>query len=173
MTDCRFIGAGGKSATPNPAIAPRATSSIQVQVKSVHSEFVQNSVNDSNRLDAVWKSTARPGHPLRKFGSGNKNSLGARKGVSREGVMPRARLLSHWRSFYSPDRMTLAVLGKEDLDTLEKWVVQDFSTVRCCMRGCTSFFERLIRDDGHLSSATSSLRVLPRIVCYTSVISMV
>jgi secreted Zn-dependent insulinase-like peptidase len=103
----------------------------------VHSEFLEACDNDVNRMEAVWKSTALPTHPMRKFADGNENSLMIQNGLSGGASLTQDRILSHWRTFYSPDRMTLVVMGKECLDTLEKWVSEDFSlwTVCRCLLG--------------------------------------
>ena len=39
-------------------------------------------------------------------------------------------LLEHWRKHYHAKRMSIALVGAEDLDTLEEWVVDIFGEMR-------------------------------------------
>ncbi len=90
------------------------------ELNAVDSEHAKNVESDSWRVRQVVRDLYEPGHPLRKFGTGNRETL---KGVGRE------ELQAFYRSQYSSNRMTLAVVGRAGLDVLEKEVRDHFSAV--------------------------------------------
>lgn len=103
------------------------TSATEREVNAVHSEHEKNISNDSWRLDQLEKSTSKKDHPYRKFGTGNKNTLVT---IPKEkGIDVREELLRFHKKWYSSNIMTLAVLGKESLDDLEKMILSLFSDV--------------------------------------------
>lgn len=63
----------------------------------------------------------------RKFGTGDYDSLWSRPKA--DGRDPRQQLISWWEKEYCAKRMKLAVIGKDDIDTLEKWVTDRFAQV--------------------------------------------
>ena len=69
----------------------------------------------------------RKDHAYHKFGTGNYQSLWSKP--KSEGRDPRQQLIDWWAKYYCARRMKLVVAGKEDLDTLEKWVRQRFEVV--------------------------------------------
>jgi len=69
----------------------------------------------------------RKDHPYSKFGTGNYKTLWSDpKAAGRD---PRQQLIDWWAKYYCARRMKLVVAGKEDLDTLEKWVRERFEVV--------------------------------------------
>ncbi|CAM9240500.1 unnamed protein product, partial [Discosporangium mesarthrocarpum] len=66
-------------------------------------------------------------HPYSKFGTGNKVTLS--EVPRKEGRNPRDALLKFFDRYYSPEQMTLAVLGKEPLSKLQRLADGLFSQV--------------------------------------------
>ena len=73
------------------------------------------------------KHVFRKDHAYHKFGTGNYESLWSTP--KSQGRDPRQQLISWWEKYYCARRMKLAVVGKESLDTLEKWVTDRFEAV--------------------------------------------
>lgn len=109
-------------------ISPLFTENVtDREVNAVDSEHEKNIQNDSWRLNQLERSLSKPGHPYTKFGTGNKRTLDI---IPKErGVNVRNELLAFHQKWYSANIMTLAVLGKENLDDLEDLVVSLFSDV--------------------------------------------
>ncbi|EQC24990.1 hypothetical protein SDRG_17125 [Saprolegnia diclina VS20] len=105
----------------SPLFTPGAT---EREMNAVNSENNKNLQNDAWRLDQVVKHTSNSKHPYHKFGTGNLVTLGTR---AKEDV--RAELMAFHATFYSARIMKLAVVAKEDLDTLEGWVRALFSPI--------------------------------------------
>lgn len=70
------------------------------------------------------KHVFREDHAYHKFGTGNYESLWSQP--KSEGRDPRQQLIDWWKKYYCARRMKLAVVGKQDLNTLEKWVREKF-----------------------------------------------
>ncbi|XP_049939528.1 insulin-degrading enzyme [Schistocerca serialis cubense] len=103
-------------------------SATEREVNAVNSEHEKNISNDSWRLDQLDKSTAKQEHPYSKFGTGNKYTLDT---VPKEkGINVREELLKFHETWYSSNIMSLSVLGKENLDELEKMTCELFSNVK-------------------------------------------
>ncbi|EGO21183.1 hypothetical protein SERLADRAFT_363280 [Serpula lacrymans var. lacrymans S7.9] len=103
------------------------------EVNAVDSEFKQNIPNDSVRLAEVDKRLCKEGHPYKKFGCGNKQSLlqlsdDAEGGPS--GPELRRRLVEWWEEQYCAGRMKLCVIGKDSLDELSDMVSTLFSPIQ-------------------------------------------
>ena len=99
-----------------PLFTPSAT---EREINAVDSEHNKNLQVDMWRTFQLMKSIADPAHPFSKFGTGNKKTLA--EDPAAEGIDTRDALLAFHKR-YSAHLMTLAVLGREDLDTLEGWV---------------------------------------------------
>ncbi|XP_045541115.1 insulin-degrading enzyme [Papilio machaon] len=97
------------------------------ELSAVHSEHENNVCNDTWRLNQFNKSTAEPGHPYTKFGTGNKQTLDVIP--KQKGIDVRKELLKFHHTWYSSNIMTFAVVGKESLDELEAMVVPLFSAI--------------------------------------------
>jgi secreted Zn-dependent insulinase-like peptidase len=65
-----------------------------------------------------------PDHPFATFAVGNNQTL-----ADRDGTGLRDELIAFYRRYYSANLMALAVVGREPLDTLERWVRERFSRV--------------------------------------------
>lgn len=97
------------------------------EIRAVDSENKKNLQNDMWRLYQLEKSLSNPVHPYHKFSTGNIKTLG--EIPESQGVDVREELLKFYRDHYSANLMKLAVIGREDLDTLEKWVQDKFTDV--------------------------------------------
>ena len=97
------------------------------EMNAVDSEFRRNLQSDLRRIFQLVKATASDEHDFRKFSTGNLETLTA---ADVEGApAPHEAVRSFYETHYRPDRMCLAVLGREDLDTLQAWVLDEFGTL--------------------------------------------
>ena len=94
---------------------------VKREMEAVDSEYSQKRPSDYWRVSQIESSFYEPNHPARKFRIGNLDTLAG---------MTQEELRTFYNEYYSANLMTLAVLGKQDLDTLEQWVVQYFSPIR-------------------------------------------
>ncbi|KAI9667185.1 MAG: Insulinase (Peptidase M16) [Alyxoria varia] len=97
------------------------------ELKAVDSENKKNLQNDHWRLRQLIKSLSNPQHPYCFFSTGNLQTL--RDDPVARGVRIRDEFMRFHREQYSANRMKLAVLGRESLDTLQEWVETLFSPV--------------------------------------------
>jgi len=107
-----------------PLFDPNST---ERELKAVDSENAKNLNVDSWRISQVTKTNMNPSHPASRFSSGNFVSL--RDEPLKLGINVRDELLKFHKTYYSANLMKLAVLGREPLDTLEKWVREIFEAV--------------------------------------------
>jgi insulysin len=102
-------------------IAPLFTPGyVAREMNAVDSEHSKNVENDQWRVTQVIRDAFDPGHPIRRFATGNLETL---RGVSRE------ELLDFYRGHYSANLMTLAVISNRELDELEMLVREHFAKV--------------------------------------------
>jgi insulysin len=66
------------------------------------------------------RDSANPAHPLNRFATGNKDTLHTE--AVAQGIDLRSRLVDFHRTYYTAERMTLAVQGNQPLADLERWV---------------------------------------------------
>ncbi len=97
----------------NPKYAER-------EVHAVNSEFDKNKLQDGWRANHLAHQITEPGHPLRKFGIGNKDTLAGDN---------RPALLDFYKKYYSASIMKLAVLSSLSLAEQEKLVRELFSKI--------------------------------------------
>ena len=117
----------------SPLFTPSMTSR---EMHAVDSENKRNLQNDSRRLFQLGKCLSKEGHPWRKFQTGNLKSLtaAAKKKCEDEGIdwkeqvhdddggpvgrETRRRLVEWWKQEYCAGRMSLAVIGKGNINDL-------------------------------------------------------
>ena len=110
-------------------VAPSFTASATArELNAIDAENAKNLQSDSFRLYQLDKSFARAEHPYSKFATGNKATLV--DGPARDGIDTRAALLAFWEENYTAERMALAVVAPESLDSLQARVASLFSPVR-------------------------------------------
>ena len=91
------------------------------EINAVHSEFQSRIENDPRRAYQVQTNLFKKGHPAANFTTGSLQTLG---GVQRD------ELLKFYHEYYSADRMSLVLLSKAPLDTLQHWATKYFSPVK-------------------------------------------
>lgn len=91
------------------------------EVLAVNAENDKNQQSDGWRKDQLLRSLASKGHPYHKFGTGSNVTLNVPNITGR---------LSEWYHFhYGVHVMTLAVVGNQPLDTLQKWAESSFAAI--------------------------------------------
>ncbi|GAB5034981.1 insulin-degrading-like metalloprotease family [Nannochloropsis oceanica] len=108
----------------SPLFTETATSR---ELNAIESENAKNLQNDGFRAYQLEKSRANPLHPFSKFGTGNLQTL--LYGPQSKGQDVRAALFNFHEKYYIAPRMTLVVVGKEPLDTLQRWTEGRFKGV--------------------------------------------
>ncbi|KYN28455.1 Insulin-degrading enzyme, partial [Trachymyrmex cornetzi] len=110
-------------------LAPLFTENLmELELKSINSEFENNLTADSRRCWQLQKSSASSDHPFSKFSTGNRETLSTIP--KQKGINVRNKLLEFHEKYYSANIMSLSVLGKESLDELENMVVNLFCEIR-------------------------------------------
>ncbi|MFT5603827.1 MAG: insulysin [Paracoccaceae bacterium] len=102
------------------------TEFVMREVNAVDSEYQARIQNDYRRALDVFKELINPDHPLAKFTVGNLSTLLGGRGES----ALRQSLLDFYSEYYSANRMSLVVIGRESLDELQSMVGQRFSKVK-------------------------------------------
>ncbi|MCK9468676.1 MAG: insulinase family protein [Porticoccaceae bacterium] len=97
---------------------------VERERNAVESEYRLRLKDDGRREWDVLRELASSEHPFSLFSVGNLETLADRE----EGPV-RDDLLAFYQRYYSANLMTLAVLGREDLDTLEEVVRSRFAEV--------------------------------------------
>lgn len=98
------------------------------ELNAVDSEHAKNLQNDSWRTHQLDQATSAKGHVYNHFGTGDSRTL--RDEPLAKGVNVRQKLLDFHAAHYSASRMTLAVLGKESIDTLVAWTTEYFKDIK-------------------------------------------
>lgn len=103
-----------------PLFSPSATAR---EVNAIDSEHSKNLQSDFWRFEQLFKLRADPSHPYAKFGTGNRQTL-------RDGdAGARSALLDFHARYYQADRMSLALIGPQSLDALQRLAVSNFANV--------------------------------------------
>jgi len=79
------------------------------EVKAVNNEHQKNKLNDGWRGNFVSHQISEPGHPLIKFGTGNKDTLSGNN---------RPALLDFYKKYYSSSNMKLALISNMSMQNL-------------------------------------------------------
>ncbi len=90
------------------------------EVNAVNSEHDKNILSDGWRANYVATQVAEEGHPIRSFGTGNKDTLAGDN---------RPALLAFYKKYYSATNMKLAMISNLSLDSQEKAVRKYFSGI--------------------------------------------
>ena len=97
-------------------------SCVNKEINAVDSEYQKNIMQDSRRKYQLFRNSALSNHPYNKFSTGSKETL--------EFPNIREDLIEFYRKFYSSNLMKLVIYGQEDVETLEKWAIDIFSSVK-------------------------------------------
>lgn len=100
---------------------------IEREINAVNSEHEKNVADDFWRLAQLQKNSADPNHAYNQFGTGTKETLWDIP--KSNNICIRDKLMEFHSKWYSSHLMHLAVLGKEDLNTLEELVVSQFGNI--------------------------------------------
>ena len=90
------------------------------EVSAVDSEHEKNRLRDGWRASHAINQVSEEGHPIRKFGTGNKETLAGDN---------RAALLDFYNKYYGASRMKLAMLSKFSLRVQEEIVKKYFGDI--------------------------------------------
>jgi len=126
--------------------------SVERELRAIDSEYLNAMTSESWRNYSLLKYSSNQEHPFSKFGCGNYNTLTnggklstdtastaaeANNGdtvesdaASSGGSSPRDDLIQFWESKYVAENMKICVVGKADLDELQRIVEVSFSNVR-------------------------------------------
>lgn len=103
------------------------TDSAERELNAIESEFRLTQNSDSSRVEHVFASFAKTGHPFRTFGWGNLASL--RDAPKKIGVDINVELRKFLDLHYRASRLRLCVFGVEPLDRLEEAVLSSFANL--------------------------------------------
>ena len=95
--------------------------SVDREMNAVDSEHQKNINSDIWRIQQLSRNLAIKDSPINQFHTGNKETL------SIPNIYERLREFHN--KYYSANIMGLAVLGREDVETLQQWVEEIFSSV--------------------------------------------
>lgn len=98
---------------------------VERERNAVNAEYTLKLQDDARRARQVRKVTTNPAHPESKFSVGNLETL-----ADREGDPVYEDLRALYEAEYRPDRMTVAILGREPVETLREWVVAGLGEVK-------------------------------------------
>ena len=104
-------------------ISPLFTEScVEREVNAVNSEHERNLTDDNNRVFRILRLGAKKNGPYFKFSTGNLKTL----------LHPGLRevLIVFYKKYYSSNLMNLAIYSNENVDTIEKWVRERFSSIK-------------------------------------------
>ena len=90
----------------------------------VHSEYQAGRKQDRRRIWAARRQLLNPAHPASRFSVGSEHTL-----RDRDGADLRSTMTDFYRRHYSAEVMSLALVGREPLDQLEKWAREMFGQV--------------------------------------------
>ncbi|CAG2108412.1 unnamed protein product [Medioppia subpectinata] len=97
------------------------------EINAVQSEYERGLSSDMWATNHLEKTLSDPNHDYNKFSIGNIESL---KAIPEEkGINVRQELLSFHNRWYSANIMSLVVLGKESINSLEEIVIPLFSVI--------------------------------------------
>ncbi|GLI63485.1 hypothetical protein VaNZ11_006466 [Volvox africanus] len=100
---------------------------IEREVKAVDSEHSKNLQSDAWRKSQVNKATANSKHPWSRFSTGTYETLYTLPLAA--GTDPRDAVADFYDRYYSADRSSLAVLGRQSLEELEEMVRPIFAPI--------------------------------------------
>ena len=97
---------------------------VDREKNAVHSEYTMKIKDDARRINEVLKDTTNQAHPASQFSVGNLYTL-----ANRDNDLLIDDLKALYKAHYTSSKMALSLVGREDLDTLEKWAREKFSAI--------------------------------------------
>lgn len=110
--------------------------SVERELRAIDSEHLNSFTSESWRNYQLLKSSCDQSHPFAKFGCGNYNTLTnggnitGQDAVSSGGSSPVPALKKFWSEKYVAENMKVCVVGRANLDELQKEVETAFADVR-------------------------------------------
>ncbi|HET8904981.1 MAG TPA: insulinase family protein [Saccharospirillum sp.] len=95
---------------------------IEREINAVQSEFTASLQDDSRRREDAVRELINPEHPAATLAIGNAQTL--------DHDQLRERMRDFYREHYVANRLTLAVVGPQDIKTLKSWVNSRFNQIR-------------------------------------------
>ncbi|KAL7669044.1 hypothetical protein ACOME3_009715 [Neoechinorhynchus agilis] len=99
---------------------------VAAEIEAVDHEFQKNIGSDTFRIYDFVNSRMSTKHPMSKFSIGNKYTL--KSLIEEAGLNTRDVVKAFYEAQYSSNRMSLAVIGKDDIDSMKSiitpWVEQ-------------------------------------------------
>ncbi|KAK0416140.1 hypothetical protein QR680_012312 [Steinernema hermaphroditum] len=95
--------------------------SIEHEVEAVDSEFRNYQKKDSRRMKRLYRTLSRPGHDLRKFSTGNRETL--MDIPKSKGLNIRDEMVKFFENHYSSNVMVLCIMGPQSVGELERLVL--------------------------------------------------
>eukprot|EP00940_MAST-03C_sp_MAST-3C-sp2_P001513 g1513.t1 len=133
------------------------------EIQAVDSEFTMSLSRDGARRSQLLCHMSKSGHPLRNFSWGNRKSLCGSASPS-EIKRLRSALLAFQKRHYRANKMTLCVVGGQNLDALETLVRSTFSSIP----SSTTNDRVVASTENPLSTdAMATLTILPSIRTHT------
>ncbi|XP_071638924.1 insulin-degrading enzyme-like [Temnothorax longispinosus] len=106
---------------------------------AIHSKYNEELTDDKFRFMGLEKFSIKPDHPYSKFILGSKETL--------DNINVNDRLEGFYEKYYSANIMSLCILGKDDLDDLQKMVVECFRNVNNKKVGRSYFGHPSLKDE--------------------------
>jgi len=109
---------------------------VERELRAINSEHLNSFTSESWRNYQLLKSSCVQTHPFSKFGCGDYNTLTnggnitGTDAVSSGGSSPVPALKEFWNEKYVAEHMKVCVVGRADLDELQKVVEKSFAGVR-------------------------------------------
>ena len=90
------------------------------EINAVNSEHEKNIPNDARRIQQIMQIAYAANHPARHFATGNSQTLAK---------VTRKQLIEFYQNHYSSNLMHLVIIGNQNLNQLQQWVNDDFSSL--------------------------------------------
>ncbi len=97
---------------------------VERERNAVNAEYRMKIKDGGRRQRQVLHAASNPDHPEMKFSVGNLETL-----ADQDGKPVYEDLRAFYKKHYGPSRMTLSVIGRQDLDTLQSWLEERFAGV--------------------------------------------
>lgn len=97
---------------------------VEREKNAVNAEYTSKSKDDGRRIFSAEKQAMNPAHPYAQFATGSLATL-----EDRPDSLIRDELVKFYQQHYSANEMTLAIIGNYDLNTLERWTQERFSSI--------------------------------------------
>jgi insulysin len=97
---------------------------VEREKNAVNAEYTSKSKEDGRRIFSAEKQAMNPAHPYAQFATGSLATL-----EDRPDSLVRDELIAFYNTHYSANKMTFALIGNYDLDTLEQWTKERFNAI--------------------------------------------